>query len=170
MTSKKTMKWIVLAIVIGLVGAGGLIAWASPPDASDDVDDPSAEPAVPNPGGVAASVSLPASTPRTPDPRTAIDAVLIATVVVEGGPSFAVIQLATGTRLVREGGDIAVGVRLVQVGRNRIDVEREGIHQEIRLGSNEGTRQQVRPGSTGVASGKEVRARLREDLRARGRL
>jgi len=159
MKSKKTMKWIVMAILVALSAAGSLVAWASPPEETDEVDE-----------GVAASVSVPASTPRTRDPRIAIDAELIGTAVVEGGTSFAVFQLAGKTRMVREGDEIASGLRLVQVRMNRIDVERNGIHEEIRLGSSEGNRQQVRSGSTRVASGVEVRKRLREDLRAKGRL
>jgi hypothetical protein len=99
-----------------------------------------------------------------------MDAELIGTVVVEGGTSYAMFQSANGTQLVREGDEIASGMRLVQVRRNRVDVESNGIQQEIRLGWSEGVGQQVRSGLTRVASGKEVRARLREDLRARGRL
>jgi hypothetical protein len=49
-------------------------------------------------------------------------------------------------------------------------VERDGVHEEIRLGSSEGNRQQIRPGSTRVASGIEARALLREYLREKGRL
>jgi hypothetical protein len=147
MSLKKIMKWVVPAILIRLVAAGGLIAWASPPDAADEVDEASAEPAGSNPGGVAASVAVPAPIPRTPDSRNDIGARLIGTAVVAGGPSIAVLQLSTGTRYVREGDEIVSGLRLVKVERNRIDVERAGVHQEIRPGSNEATRYQVRPGS-----------------------
>ena len=170
MKSKKTMKWIVMAMLVAVAAAGGLMAWAAPPGAKDGVEPPAAEPAGSNSGGVAASVSVPASTPRTRDPRIAIDEELIGTAVVEGGTSFAVFQSASGTRFVREGDEIASGVRLAQVRRNRIDVERNGVHEEIRLGYSEGARQQFRPGSNPAGSGIETRARLIEDLRARGRL
>lgn len=146
------------------------MAWAAPPDGKDDANQTVAEPARPDSGRVAAPVSGPASTPRTRDPRITMDAELIGTAVVEGGTSYAVFQSANGPRLVREGDEIAGGMRLVQVRRNRIDVESNGIQQEIRLGWSEGVGQQVRPGSTRAASGKEMRALLREDLRARGRL
>jgi len=157
MASKKAMKCIVLAILIALVAAGGLMAWASPPEETDEVDE-----------AAAASTALPASTPRTRDPRIAMDAELIGTAVVEGGTSFAVFQSASGTRFVREGDEIASGVRLVQVRRNRIDVERDGVHEEIRLGSSEGIRQQIPSGSIRRASGIEARARLREYLKEKG--
>jgi hypothetical protein len=99
-----------------------------------------------------------------------VDGELIGTAVVDGGTSYAMFQSANGTRLVREGDEIASGVRLVQVRRNRIDVERNGVKQEVRIGWSEGIGQQVRPGSNPAGSGVEKRARLREDLRARGRL
>ena len=170
MMSNKKMKWIVVASLVALSGAGGLMAWASPQDSKDGEEQTVAEPARPDSGRVAASVSGPASTPRTRDPRITMDAELIGTVVVEGGTSYAMFQSANGTRLVREGDEIASGVRLVQVKRNRIDVERNGVREEIRLGWSEGSQQQVRSGSAHIASGLEVRARLRENLRARGRL
>jgi hypothetical protein len=102
--------------------------------------------------------------------RVAIDGELVGTAVVEGGISYALFQSANGTRMVREGDEIAGGVRLVQVRKNRIDVERNGVHEEIRLGYSEGSRRQFRVGSNPAGSGVEVRARLREDLRTRGRL
>ena len=167
MMLNKKVKWIVLAMLVSVAAAGGLMAWAAPPDGGDDVEQTAAEPAGSNSGGVAGSMPVPVSIPRAV-PRIAIDAELIGTAVVEGGTSFAVFQLAGATRLVREGDEIAGGVRLVQVRRNRIDVERDGVHEEIRLGSSEGVREQVRPGSTRVASGIEARARLREYLKEKG--
>jgi len=170
MKSKKTMEWFVLAVLIALAAAGGLTAWALPPGGKDSVEPPAAEPAGSYSGGVAGSVSVPASAPRAAVSRIAMDAELVGTAVVEGGTSYAMFQSANGTRLVREGDEIASGVRLVQVRKNRIDVESNGAREEIRLGYSEGARQQFRPGSNPAGSGVEVRARLREDLRARGRL
>ena len=170
MKSKKTMKWIVIAILVALAAAGSLMAWATPPDGKDGVEQAAPEPAASNSGGVPGSVSAPASAPRARVSRIAMDAELVGTAVVEGGTSFAVFQSASGTKFVREGDEIASGVRLVQVRRNRIDVERNGVHEEIRIGSSQGVGQQVRRGSNPAGSGVEVRARLREDLRARGRL
>jgi hypothetical protein len=166
-TLKKTAKWIGLAMLVATAAAGGLMAWAAPPDGNDGVGQTAPGPAASNSGGVAAFVSVPASTPR-PVPRIAIDAELMGTAVVEGGTSYAMFQLAGGTRLVREGEEITDGVRLVQVRRNRIDVERNGVHQEIRLGGIEGARQQVRPGSNPAGSGFEARGRLIEHLKAKG--
>jgi hypothetical protein len=140
--SKRILKWIVFAILVTLGAAGGLMAWAAPSDGDDDAAEVAPEPAGAHLGGVVTTVSAPASTPRA-FPRIVIDAELIGTAIVEGGPSLAVFQLTGGTRLVREGDEIAKGVRLVEVRRNRIEVERDGIHQEIRLGSSEGIRQGV---------------------------
>jgi len=145
------------------------MAWAAPPDSRDGEAQTVAEPAGANPGGVTVPVSMPVSIPRVV-PRIAMDAELIGTAVVEGGISYAVFQSAGGTRMVREGDEIAGGVRLVQVRKNRVDVERNGVSEEIRLGYSEGARHQVRHGSNPAGSGREARARLREDLRARGRL
>ena len=167
MTSKKKMIGLVAATLVALTAAGGLMVWAAPPDGKDGVEQTAPESAGSNSGGVTAS--MPMSTPRAV-PRNSMDAELIGTAVVEGGTSYAVFQSASGTRLVREGDDIVSGVRLVQIWKNRIDVERNGVHEEIRLGSSEGTRQQVHSSSKRVASGVEVRRRLLEDLRARGRL
>ena len=169
MKSKKKMIWIAVAILVALVAAGGLMAWAAPPDSRDGAEQPAAEPAGAHPGGMVVPVSVPASIPRAVQ-RNSVDGELTGTVVVEGGTSYAMFQTANGARLVREGEEIASGVRLVQVKRNRIDVERNGVHEEIRLGWSEGTRQQFRLGSNPAGSGREARARLREDLRARGRL
>jgi hypothetical protein len=170
MMHNKRTSWIFVAILIALLAAGGgLMAWASPPDSKDVAEQPAAEPAAANPGGVVVPVSVPASIPRAVQ-RNSMDGELIGTAVVEGGTSYAMFQSGSRTRLVREGEEIAGGVRLVQVRRNRIDVERNGVHEEIRLGSSQGVGQQVRSGSNPAGSGREARARLREDLRARGRL
>ena len=170
MIYNKRTSWIFVAILVAFTAAGGLMAWAAPPGGKDGANQKAAEPAASDSGGGAASVSAPASTGRATYSRTAMDAELTGTVVVEGGTSYAMFQSANGTRLVREGDEIASGVRLVQVKRNRIDVERNGVREEIRLGWSEGTRQQVRLGSNPAGSGREARARLREYLRARGRL
>jgi hypothetical protein len=168
MTSKK-MILVVMSILLGVAAAGGWMAWAAPPDSKDGAEQPAAEPAAANPAAVVAPVSVPDSITRAVQ-RNAKDGELIGTAVVEGGTSYALFQSANGTRLVREGDEIASGVRLVQVRRNRIDVERNGVKQEVRIGWSEGIGQQVRPGSNPAGSGVEKRARLREDLRARGRL
>ena len=145
------------------------MAWAAPQDGRAGAEQTAQEPSGSNSGQAGASVSAPAATPRSVQ-RVAVDGELTGTVVVEGGISYAMFQSGSSTRLVREGEVIASGVRLVQVKRNRIDVERNGVHEEIRLGWSEGARQQVRLGSNPAGSGREVRARLIEDLRARGRL
>ena len=146
MKSNNKTKWIVLGIMFALVTAGGLMAWAAPPDTKDGVEQTAAEPAGSDTARLAAPVSAPASTSRA-TPRIAMDGELVGTVVIEGGSSVALFQMAGGARFVREGDEIVSGVRLVRVGRNRIDVERNGLHEEIRLGSNEGIGGQVRPGS-----------------------
>ena len=169
MKSNKKMIRIAVATLVALVAVGGfLMAWAAPPDGKDGVEQTAPDPAGTNPGGVVVPVSVPASAPRAPG--NSMDGELTGTVVVEGGTSYAMFQSAKGTRLVREGDEITSGMRLVQVRRNRIDVERNGVREEIRLGWSEGVGQQVRPGSNPAGSGREARARLREYLRARGRL
>ena len=165
MTSKKKMIGLVAATLVALTAAGGLMVWAAPPDGKDGVEQTAPESAGSNSGGVTAS--MPMSTPRAV-PRNSMDAELIGTAVVEGGTSYAVFQSASGTRLVREGDDIVSGVRLVQIWKNRIDVERNGVQQEIRLGWSEGIRQQFRPGSNPAGSGAEKRARLIEHLKSKG--
>jgi hypothetical protein len=169
MKSNKKMKGIVLGVLVSLGAAGGFMAWAAPPDSKEGAEQPAAESAGANPGGVVVPMSVPVSIPRAVQ-RNSMDGELTGTVVVEGGTSYAMFQTANGTRLVREGDEITSGVRLVQVRKNRIDVERNGVREEIRLGWSEGTRQQVRLGSNPAGSGREARARLREYLRARGRL
>ena len=165
--SNKKMIWIVVAILAALVAAGGLMAWAAPPDGKDGVEQTAPETASANLSGVPSAMPMPA--PRAVQ-RNSMDGELIGTAVVEGGTSYAMFQSGSRTRLVREGDEISNGVRLVQVKRNRIDVERNGVREEIRLGWSEGVGQQVRLGSNPAGSGREARARLREYLRARGRL
>jgi len=146
MSLQKTPKLFFIAALIGLVAAGGLIAWASPPEAADEVDMAPPEPAGSDARGEAGSVTVPASLPRGSNPQIDFDARLIGTAVVEGGSSIAFLQLVTGTRFVREGDEIVAGMRLVKVWRNRIDVERAGVHQEIRPGSTEEPRYQAYSG------------------------
>jgi hypothetical protein len=158
-----------IAALIGLVAAGGLIAWASPPEAADEVDMASPENAGPDSRGDTASVSVPAPLPRGPNPQVNFDARLIGTAVVEGGPSIAFLQLATGARSVREGDEIVAGVRLVKVWRNRIDVERAGVHQEIRPGPGEVPADRVGPISMPTLANQGDVDRLRETYGRIGR-
>jgi hypothetical protein len=169
MMSNKKMIWIVVAVLVAVGVAGGLMAWAAPPDGKDGVAQAAGEPAASDSGGVAASVPVPASIPRAV-PRNSMDGELTGTVIIEGGISYAMFQSGSRTRLVREGEEIASGVRLVQVRRNRIDVERNGVQEEIRLGWSEGARQQVRSGSIRGASTLNPRERLMEYWKERNRL
>ena len=166
--SKKKMLGLVAATLVALTAAGGLMVWAAPPDGKDGEEQAAAEPAGSATGRAAVSGSIPSSTRRSAGSQIAMDAELVGTAVVEGGTSYAVFQSASGTRLVREGDDIVSGVRLVQIWKNRIDVERNGVHEEIRLGYSGGARQQFRPGSNPAGSGTEVRARLIQHLKAKG--
>jgi hypothetical protein len=168
MKSNKNSKWIAVGIVIAFVAAGGSMARAAPPGNQEVESQDVAEPAGSNSGGVVGTMPVRASTPRAVQ-RYAMDVELIGTAVVEGGTSFALFQSASGTRLVREGDEIASGLRLVQVRRARTDVERNGIQQEIRLGSSEGVRQQAQPGSTPRDPFLDGRWRLREYLKEQDR-
>ena len=58
---------------------------------------------------------------------------------------MALFELAGGSRFVRDEDELVSGLRLVQFRMNRIDVERNGVHEELRLGWSEGNRQQDRP-------------------------
>jgi hypothetical protein len=137
MSTKKALKRIAPAILAGLVAAGTSAVWASPTDdAADEADTASLEPAGLGTGGSASSSTGSAPISRGPSAQVDFGAQLIGTAVVEGGPSIAFLQLATGTRFVREGDEIVAGVRLVKVWRNRIDVERAGTHLDIRPTSN----------------------------------
>lgn len=73
-----------------------------------------------------------------------LEAALIGTVLLQRGASFAL--LANGSRL-QEGDEIAEGVRLRQVRRDRIVVERQATSYEIRLGLRAAT------AAGGVAAG-----------------
>jgi hypothetical protein len=124
MSRQKAIKLLLIAFLIRLVAEGALIAWASPPDATDEEEITPAEPSESGPWRSAASGAVPAANEN--------DANLIGTAVIEGGSSIAVLKLATGIRFVREGDEILPGLRLVKVARNRIDVERVGVLQDIR--------------------------------------
>jgi len=165
---RKKMRWVAVAILAAVVAAGGLTAWAAPPDGKGGVEQAVPEPARSDSGGVPGSVSAPASATRTRAPQITMNAELVGTAVVEGGTSYAMVQSTGGTRLVKEGEEIVTGVRLVQIRMNRIEVERNGVHEEIRLGHSGGARQQFRPGSNPAGSGVEKRARLIEHLKAKG--
>ena len=165
---KKKMIWVAVAFLAALVAAGGLMAWAAPPDGKDGAEQAATEAGRSDSGGLSSSVSVPESPRRPAGSRIGMDAELVGTAIVEGRISYAVFQSATGTRLVREGDEIVSGVRLVQIRRNRIDVERNGVREEIRLGFSQGARQQFRPGSNPAGSGVEKRALQREHLKAKG--
>jgi len=109
----KTMHSIFLALTILIaLTAPEREGWASPPDTSDDA---------------------------TQSPPTDRNTKLIGISVGRGGPSYAVFQSGGRTVLVREGNEIAPGLRLVQVRWKRVDAERDGVVEEIRIGGGEGT-------------------------------
>ncbi len=74
----------------------------------------------------------PAEAPVAPPPSP-LDVTLVATAVVEGGRSFALVQKGSEVRLVREGEDVVEGARLAKVLRDRIRVVRAGRTEEILL-------------------------------------
>jgi hypothetical protein len=125
-------------LLIGSFAAGSPMTWASPPAAANEGDPASPERAVSGYERGAAAAAAPAAAALGPVPQINFDARLVGTAVVEGGLSVALLQLAGGTRIVREGDEIVAGMRLVKVWRNRIDVERAGIRQDIRQTSNGG--------------------------------
>jgi hypothetical protein len=126
----KTARLIFAALLIGLATGPSSIARASDQDATDEEDIAPAQPAAYGPLRSAASGAVPAAIEN--------DATLIGTAVIEGGSSIAVLKLTSGIRFVREGDEILPGMRLVKVSRNRIDVERAGVLQDIRSRWNSG--------------------------------
>lgn len=146
MISKKTMQHFFPALLIALLSAGSVVVWASPPDGHDNIEEAAGEADWPDPDEVAVSASLSVSTRQSAGQGATMDPTLVGTAVVEGGASFAVFQLPGGTRFVREGGEIAGGLHLVQVLRNRVDVERNGVRDEIFMDwDQEGSMPQDRP-------------------------
>jgi hypothetical protein len=149
MSTKLTVKWMIVALLIGLAAGGTLTASASAPDDTDDAD---VEPPASAPGFNPArgAAPAPASVPLQPDMLIEFNVRLVGTAVIDGGASMAVLQLPSGTRFVREGDEIMAGMRLVKVWRNRIDVERAGVIQDMR----------ARQGSGPPAGGEAVQARV----------
>jgi hypothetical protein len=140
MSTKLTVQWMLVVLLIGLAAGGALTAWASAQDDPDDADVESAAPA-PAPGpvpGRGAAAAAPAPVPWQRNPLAEMDVRLIGTAVIDGGASMAILQLPTETRSVREGDEIVPGMRLVRVWRNRIDVERAGVVQDMRARQGSG--------------------------------
>ena len=164
MSTKLTVQWMFVALLIALAAGGALTAAAAAPDVTDDADVESAAPAPGPVPGRGAAATAPEPVPWQRNPLAGLDVRLIGTAVVDGGASMAVLQLPGGPRFVREGDEIVPGMRLVKVWRNRIDVERAGVVQDMR----------VRPGSGPVADGGAIQAsvapeRLRESYGRVGR-
>ena len=91
-----------------------------------------ANPAPPAPTPLPPKPDKPAETAAAP-PLSPLDVKLVATAVVEGGRSFALVQKGSEVRLVREGEDVVEGARLDKVLRDRIRVVRGGRTEEILL-------------------------------------
>lgn len=140
---------VILLVGIALAATGDRLGWASRTRAPNMVSSAAADLAGRDPAEVAPALSMAESGRQMPGLPTALDVTLVGTAVVEGGPSFAVFEGARGSRVVREGEEIAPGVRLVQVDWNWVDVERGGIRHEIRLGSREAMPGGLALGSSG---------------------
>ena len=141
MSTKLTVQWMFVALLIGLAAGGALTASAAAPDDPDDAEVESAAPApAPDPvPGRGAAAAAPEPVPWQRNPLAGLDVRLIGTAVVDGGASMAILQLPTETRFVREGDEIVPGMRLVKVWRNRIDVERAGVLQDMRARQSSNT-------------------------------
>lgn len=150
------LSWIILLVGIVLAVAGDRLGWASRTRAPNMVSPAAADLAALDPAGGAPALSMPEPGPQVPGPPMTLQVTLVGTAVVEGGPSFAVFEGAKGSRLVREGEEIAPGVLLLQVDWSSVEVGRGGIRQEIRLGSSDGTPAGLRLGSS---------ERIRGDMR-----
>ncbi len=91
-----------------------------------------AHPATPEPTPSPPKPDRPAETAAAP-PLSSLDVTLVATAVVEGGRSFALVQEGSEVRLVREGEEVVEGARLAKVLPDRIRVVRGGRTEEILL-------------------------------------
>ncbi len=91
----------------------------------------------PTPEPAATPTPTPAAreTPEPPPtrPLPPLNLTLLGTVVVDGAPSFAVIQDGNEVKVVREGREVAEGATLVKVLADRIRVRRGGTEEEILL-------------------------------------
>jgi hypothetical protein len=132
MSTKLTVQWMFVALLIALAAGGALTAAAATPDVTDDADVESAAPAPGPVPGRGAAATAPEPVPWQRNLLAELDLRLIGTAVVDGGASMAILQLPTETRFVREGDEIVPGMRLAKVWRNRIDVERAGVVQDMR--------------------------------------
>ena len=128
MPHKKIALLIVAALLIGFPPGSAMMAATSAPDEAD------LEPAG---NEITAGASSSATAPLTLPASALLDfgMRLIGTAVVDGGSSVAVIQFSNGTRFVREGEEILTGMRLVKIRRDRVDVERAGVIQDMRARS-----------------------------------
>lgn len=91
---------------------------------------PTPEPAA-TPTPAPAAQATPEPAPARPLPP--LNLTLLGTVVVDGAPSFAVIQDGNEVKVVREGREVAEGATLVKVLPDRIRVRRGGAEEEILL-------------------------------------
>ncbi|GAB6063678.1 type II secretion system protein GspC [Deferrisoma palaeochoriense] len=91
---------------------------------------PTPEPAA-TPAPAPAARATPEPAPTRPLPP--LNLTLLGTVVVEGAPSFAVIQDGAEVKVVREGAEVAEGATLVQVLSDRVRIRRGGSEEEILL-------------------------------------
>ncbi len=91
-----------------------------------------AHPAPPAPPPAPPKPDKPDESAASP-PLSPLDVTLVATAVVEGGRSFALVQKGSEVRLVREGEEVVEGARLAKVLRDRIRVVRAGRTEEILL-------------------------------------
>ncbi|GAB4256778.1 type II secretion system protein GspC [Deferrisoma sp.] len=91
---------------------------------------PTPEPAA-TPAPAPAARATPEPAPARPLPP--LNLTLLGTVVVDGAPSFAVIQDGSEVKVVREGREVAEGATLVKVLSDRVRVRRGGAEEEILL-------------------------------------
>ena len=156
--NKTLIIFFATAFLIALTATKGPEAWTSPSDAADDQE---------------ASIDVPSGSDLWGDdqfesePATDLNPILIGTAVVEGGSSYAVFQSGGRSVLVREGDEIIEGLLLVYVGWGEIDVERDGVIDEILIASGEAVPGDGVLRETGIRRAEEVQA---QRIKARQRV
>ena len=117
--------------LLGLVLAYWTWAWLAPRP------EPRAQAAVPPSEGVAAALGLFGNAqpgPNVAAPTGIAIRLLGIIAATQGGRSYAAVQLGANEMLaVREGEDVAAGIRLAEVGTHHVILERGGVRETLAL-------------------------------------
>ncbi len=87
----------------------------------------------PPPAAEEAPIEAATTPPPPPPPPPPLNLTLLGTALVDGGVSFALLQMGNEIRVVRQGAEVAPGAALTAVKADRIVVTRGGVPQEFLL-------------------------------------